>query len=223
MHRHTSSTGTDLDEPKDAGLSFINMNVLTIDKARAYGRRMMTPEHDAAKYPQPSERAVGAGGSGAMRDLTITALRVLIVVLLLGLVLVQAWILPVLAHDSAQMYPEVAYLQIPFLVLSILAVACAQVVLWCIWKLLSMVRGDSIFSDRAFRYVDVVVWAAVAGGVVLLIVLVWLGAAAGGPPGVTLALGCGILCCLALALLMLVMRGLLRKATTMHEFIELVA
>ena len=159
-----------------------------------------------------------------MHDPTIAALRVLVVVLALALVFSQALILPLLAHESAKTFPEVAYLQVPFLVLAILAVACAQLVLWCVWMLLGMVRSDSIFTGRAFRYVEVIIWAAVAGGVILVSMQVVLGVVVGGGgPGVVLALVGGSLCCLALALLMLVMRGLLRKATTMHDFIELVA
>lgn len=205
-------------------MSFVNTNTLTIDRGRAYCRRMATPEHDAEQHPDSATHEVGAGGAGALHDVTIAALRVLVVVLILGLVLTQTVILPLLAHESAQTFPEVAYLQVPFLVLAILGVACAQVVLWCIWKLLGMVRSDSIFTGRAFRYVDVIIWAAVAGGAILAGMQVVLGVVVGGGgPGVVLILVGGTLCCLALALLMLVMRGLLRKATTMHDFIELVA
>ena len=153
-----------------------------------------------------------------MRRSTITTLRALIVLLLLGTLIVQAWIIPVLAGETASVYPEVSYLQVPFTVLAILVVLCFQLGLVCIWRLLSMVARDRIFSTGAFRYVDAIVVAllvatALLGGIDTYLTFVLHA----NPPLVALLLAGGVVGGAALALLMVVMRGLLQKALRLES------
>ena len=155
-----------------------------------------------------------------MTSLTVTASKALIAVLLVGAVTIQAVIIPTLANEMAGFYPEVDYLQIPITVLSVLVVAGIEVVLLCIWKLLSMVHEDSIFSGRSFRYVNIIVGALLTVAVLLIAILVvlMLLAQAGGP-GVMLALLAGIAGSTAVALVVAVMRGLLKKATQQQSYL----
>ena len=44
----------------------------------------------------------------------------------------------------------------------VLGIVCVQVTAVCVWQLLTMVRRDTVFSAAAFRYVDVIIDAAVA-------------------------------------------------------------
>jgi len=78
-------------------------------------------------------------------------LRVALVVLLLGTVLVQV-LLPVFASDEGRIFPEVAYLVVPYSVAAILFIGCGQVALLAVWRLLSMVNGGVIFTRRALRW-----------------------------------------------------------------------
>ncbi len=99
-------------------------------------------------------------------------------------------------------------------------VACAQVVLVAVWVLLSMVRRGSIFSVRAFRWVDVIIGAGVAAVVVsstiaghlYLVVEPRLDA-----PGIIVLAGTVVLATAAFAALMVVMRSLLRSATELQS------
>ncbi len=89
-------------------------------------------------------------------------LRVALVVLLLGTVLAQV-LVPVFASEEGKIFPEVAYLVVPYSVAGILVIACGQVALLVVWRLLSLVSGGVIFTRRALRWVDVItVCAAVA-------------------------------------------------------------
>jgi hypothetical protein len=146
--------------------------------------------------------------------------KVFIFLLALAGLLLQAVLLPLQASQSAQQFPEVAFLHIPILVLSILVVVCGHVVLGCVWFLLSLVRRDAIFSERAFRFVDIMIGALVVAGAAILAVLLTIGLSAhAGPPGVVFP-GAGIaLCCAALALVLVVMRGLLVKATEQERYL----
>ena len=103
------------------------------------------------------------------------------------------------------------------LVVWIVVVACVQVAIVAIWRLLDLVREDAIFDERAFRWVDVVVRCgacatAIAFGVAVYLTFV----ATEGAPFVLFGLVGVIVVGAALTLLMVVMRTLLRKATELE-------
>lgn len=152
-----------------------------------------------------------------MSELARRVLRVVIVLLLAGLLFFQAVLIPLLGVDIAEGGDEVAHLRWPVVVIGILGVATVEVVLVCIWQLLTMVRADTVFSRSAFRYVDVIIGAiAVAAGLLLLLgVLLAPGEAV--PPGMVLALGIVAMGVGGIALLVLVLRALLAKAVALDS------
>jgi hypothetical protein len=147
-----------------------------------------------------------------MNKLVIRLLRVTLVVLLLGTVLAQL-LVPVYASQEATVFPEVAYLAVPYSVVLIVVIACVQVALLVTWRLLSLVNGGVIFSRRALRWVDVITACAVVATVLSAGVLFHLLFIVGvGGPGVLLWLAACLAGGLAFVLLMVVMRGLLASA-----------
>ncbi|MFI6424298.1 DUF2975 domain-containing protein [Promicromonospora sp. NPDC050880] len=142
-------------------------------------------------------------------------LRLVIVVLLLGTLLVQLVVLPELSAGVASAYPETARLRAPALVWSVAVLVPAQVVLVAIWRLLGLVGRDAVFSLGAFRWVDLMIWAAAGSCVLALGLLGWLTVQTlgyGMQPGIGLTLtGCAVLAG-GVALLVAVLRGLLVKA-----------
>lgn len=110
---------------------------------------------------------------------------------------------------------------IPLLVTAaILGVALVQVVLVAGWMLLGMIAEDSIFSDRAFRWVDVIIGATAAAtllsaGIFCYVLFADSNGTADEMPllgGLGSLLVCGA-AGTSFAMLMLIMRGLLHKAT----------
>ena len=89
-----------------------------------------------------------------MSDLTVRALRVVLAMMFVAMLLGQVFALPWLAHVMAVDYPEVAQIKVPMLVVSILAFACGQAFVVCVWRLLGMVQRDSIFAEQAIAWVD---------------------------------------------------------------------
>lgn len=146
-----------------------------------------------------------------MNRLAIRLLRVALVVLLLGSVLAQV-LVPVVASQAATTFPEVEYLVVPYSVAGIVAIACAQLALLVVWRLLTMVSGRVIFTRHALRWVDVIVACAVVATVLSSGVMIHLLAVHGGGPGIVLGLAATLACGLAFVLLMVVMRGLLESA-----------
>ena len=146
-----------------------------------------------------------------MHMLASRLLRVALVVLLLGTVLAQV-LLPVFAAEEGTIFPELAYIVVPYSVAGILAIGCGQVAVLVVWRLLSMVSGGVIFTRRALRWVDVITACAAVGTVLsagpMIHLLFFVGV--GGPLMYWLAacLAGG----LAFVLLMVVMRGLLESA-----------
>lgn len=152
------------------------------------------------------------------------SLRVVLVVLFLGSVFAQVWLIPQLSRDIVDDSPELAALATPYVVLWIAVAGCAQIVLLAVWVLLGKIGRGAIFSDRAFRWVDAIIGAgALATALVFGFEIHLLGIVdAGGPPlGILLT---GIVTAgAAFVLVMLVMRGLLRQATALqHELEEVV-
>jgi hypothetical protein len=147
-----------------------------------------------------------------MNTSVIALLRVTLVVLLIGTVLAQL-LVPVLAFAEATVFPEIAYLAVPYAVALIAVIVCAQVALLVVWRLLSLVGGGVIFTRRALRWVDVIIACAVVATVLSVGVLIhMLGfVPGGGGPTIYFMLAC-IAGGLAFVLLMIVMRGLLESA-----------
>jgi hypothetical protein len=148
-----------------------------------------------------------------MNKLAIRLLRVALVVLLLGSVLGQV-LVPLFASQAAKTFPEVEYLVVPYSVAGILAIACGQLVLLVVGRLLSMVSGGVIFTRRAVRWVDVITVCGAVATVLCAGVMTHLLAVHGGGPGVILGLVVTVTCGVTFVLLMIVMRGLLEAATT---------
>ncbi len=144
-----------------------------------------------------------------MNNLVIGLLRVTLVVLLLGAVLAQV-LVPVAASQVGTTVPEVAYLVVPYSLAAILFIACVQVALLVVWRLLSLVNGGVIFTRRALRWVDVITACAVVATALsagVLIHMLSFVPGGGGPMGLYVA-AC-VAAGLAFVLLMVVMRGLL--------------
>jgi Protein of unknown function (DUF2975) len=146
-----------------------------------------------------------------MDKLIIRLLRVALLVLLLGSVLGQVAV-PMFASEAARTFPEVAYLVVPYSVAGILVIACGQVALLVVWRLLSMIRGGVIFTHRALRWVDVIIVCGAVATVLNAGVWMHLLAVHGGGPGIILWLTASLASGVAFVLLMIVMRGLLELA-----------
>jgi hypothetical protein len=141
---------------------------------------------------------------------TVRALRVVLVVMLVGTVLIQAGLVWALVSGND---PEDGSRPLTaFRIVTILGMLSVQVALLCVWRLVTMVRRGTVFSESAFSYVDGVIGAIVAAA------LVWFAATAiNAPgqrddPGVTIIMaGVGV-AILGVALIVLVLRTLLAQA-----------
>ncbi|QCB94821.1 DUF2975 domain-containing protein [Cellulomonas shaoxiangyii] len=145
----------------------------------------------------------------------VLASRAVIVVVLGGTLVLQLYMLPSLLADVREEEGALELLRLPVLALTILMVACVQVALVCVWRLLTMVRRDTVFSPAAFRWLDVVTGAAVVECLLFLLLGALLAPGEAVPPGVVLMLGVVGAGFLGIALLVLLMRSLLAKAVAL--------
>jgi hypothetical protein len=122
-------------------------------------------------------------------------------------------LLPVFASEEGRIFPELAYLVVPYSVAGILFIGCGQVALLAVWRLLSLVGSGVIFTRRALRWVDVITaCGAVATMLSAGVLIHLLGVVGVGGPGIVLGLGASLAGGLAFVPLMVVMRGLLEAA-----------
>jgi hypothetical protein len=147
-----------------------------------------------------------------MGTLTLLALRIVLALVLVGSVFVQVVMVPLLASDLDELNADHAYLRTPLLVFAVVGIAAIQVVLVCVWRLLTMVRRGTVFSDAAFRYVDVVIGAVAATSLLTFTLGVVLAPGEAVAPGVVLLIGGAAVLVAGIALIVLVMRMLLAQA-----------
>ncbi|MEH0936175.1 DUF2975 domain-containing protein [Micromonospora psammae] len=137
------------------------------------------------------------------------------------LVLFQTMSLPGQFAHMARESPDMAYLRWPATAVTVFWVLCVQVVIVATWKLLTLVKNDRIFTPAALAWVDAIVWAIAAAWVVLVGVFLYVGFNAN-DPGLPLLLFLMTIGVTVLGLLMVVMRALLRQATTLRTDMEAV-
>jgi hypothetical protein len=145
-----------------------------------------------------------------MGKLTVHALRAVLALVLTGTVLIQvlmAWTL-IVGND-----PEDGSLPLTALrLITILGMVTVQVAVVCVWRLVTMVRRETVFSDAAFRYVDIVIGAIVAAALVWFTVTAINAPGQRDDPGVSLIMGGIGVAILGVALIVLVLRMLLAQA-----------
>jgi hypothetical protein len=143
-----------------------------------------------------------------MGKATILALRIVIALALAGSVVVQAMIVPAIWRDlvGAPVAIRVTVVTIIFL-----GVVTMQVFAGCVWMLLTKVRRGSVFSESSFVYVHVIVGAILAAAVLAFAMAVLLASGEAAPGVVGLVGGAGLVLG-GMALLVVVMKALLRQA-----------
>jgi hypothetical protein len=151
----------------------------------------------------------------------VAALRVFLVLLFGILVMFQTFSLPGQFAFMAKESPDMAYLRWPATAVTVFWLLCVQVVIVCTWQLLTLVKADRIFTEAALAWVDRIVWAILAAWVTLLAVFLYVGFNAD-DPGLPLLLFLLLTGITVLGLLMVVMRALLRQATTLRTDMEAV-
>ena len=149
----------------------------------------------------------------------VLLLRVLLVLAFLAVLVLQLMSVPGMLDYRAEQNPDLGWRRWVLLGILEAELVCAQVVIVCTWMLLGMVRQDRIFTDQAMRWVDGIVGALVVGwlvwaGLSLLIVL------DADDPGTPLLLAILLLAGAVFLLLMIVMRALLKQATTLRADLE---
>ncbi|MEU5576197.1 DUF2975 domain-containing protein [Streptomyces huasconensis] len=147
-----------------------------------------------------------------MGKLTVGALRVVLVALLAGSVFVQAVLVPLLAADLRGSDGDLASRGVPVVVIVLLGFVAAEVVMVCVWRLVTMMRRGTVFSHASFRYVDVVTGAFVAAALLVFALGVVLAPGEAVAPGVVLLVGGVGVAVLGVALIVLVLRMLLAQA-----------
>jgi hypothetical protein len=151
----------------------------------------------------------------------IVPLRICLVVLFGVLVVFQTLSLPGQFRYMAEQHPEDADQRWPLTAIAVFLVLCVQVVVVATWKLLGLVSSDRIFTPSSLVWVDAIIGAIAAAWLVLLGIFVWVGFHAD-DPGAPMLLLLILVAGAVLGLLIVVMRALLRQATTLRTDMDAV-
>jgi hypothetical protein len=147
----------------------------------------------------------------------ISALRAALVVMGLGALGLQVLIIVLIVMNAAEADPGDP--GVLYAILGIATLACLELGLVAVWVLLGMVRRDAIFDERAFRWVSVITTAGLAATLPVAVFCAHFGEL-DDAPGMILIGGGVVLAGVSFALLMTVMRGLLRKATVLRRELD---
>lgn len=151
----------------------------------------------------------------------VGVLRILLGLAFAALALAQGVVLPATFGLRAAQSAELAHLRGPMLTVSVLELLCVQVVIVCTWRLLTMVENDRIFTEEALAWVNLIVGAIAVAEALLLVTFLSV-VALGGLSGLSVALLLVLVAGAVLGLLIVVMRALLRQATTLRSDLEAV-
>jgi Protein of unknown function (DUF2975) len=153
-----------------------------------------------------------------MGKLTVLALRAVLVMVLTGTVFIQTMMVWTLAFATD---PEDGSLPLtPLRLITIVGMASVQAAGVCVWRLVTMVRRGTVFSDAAFRYVDVIIGAIVTAALLWFAVTALNAPGQRDDPGVTLIMGGIGVAILGVALIVLILRMLLAQAAQMQAELD---
>lgn len=157
----------------------------------------------------------------------VRLLRVLLVLLFLAAAIGQTLSWPGKFAYMAREDPDLAHLRWPLTAVAVLGLLAVEVVIVCIWKLLTLVTAGRIFSTDAFVWVDTIVWSLATAWVLLgagsfAIVLTLYVTPELRDPGMPMMLAGVVLAAGVPTLLMVVMRTLLRQAAALRTDLDAV-
>ncbi|GLZ77863.1 transporter [Actinorhabdospora filicis] len=155
-----------------------------------------------------------------MGKLAVQALRVVLVLLFGGSLFVQTVMLPLIAVNDSDTRPQAAGMTWALTVILILWIITAQVILVCVWNLLTMVGRGTVFSPGAFRWVHLIIGALIAAAVLTASLAGMIAPGDDVPPGMVLLLGGAVIGQLGVALIVLVLRMLLVQAAGMRAELD---
>lgn len=150
---------------------------------------------------------------GALAWLTWLALSALLMLVTVAVIGAFA-----IVELLAQFLPVLAPTQYRLTAVSMGFGICVAVALVSTGVLVGYVRADRIFRSSASRWVDVLVAAAAVGSALNVLALFFIP----GPPQLFLLVEAGVPAGVAITLVLLVMRALLRRAASMHVELDAV-
>ena len=135
----------------------------------------------------------------------------------------QIMVIPTTAADEVDVFPAYAPFAAPYVAVAILGVACVQVALAALWRLLGMVRHGAIFTPRAYPWVDIIIGSSVVATTLAVGAAAHLAVAEIPSPDDGMDVLSGLAAAIAaagagasFAMLTLIMRSLLRRATALR-------
>lgn len=149
----------------------------------------------------------------------VAALRIFLVLLFGVLVVFQTLSFPGQFAYMAREEPDDAALRWPLTFVAAFFILCVQVVIVCTWQLLTLVKHDQIFTAASMRWVNGILWATGAAWVGLVGVSSYVVATAD-DPGAPMMLLLLLTSVTVFGLLMVVLRALLHRATTLRDDME---
>lgn len=160
-----------------------------------------------------------------MQRWTVLALRALIVLALVLMLSFQALISVGFFAGFPDAPADVTPADIIVWTCIFCFVICVECVLVCVWRLVTLAADGRIFARTTLSWVDLALGAVLLATALVLTAVLAIGLGSGGgvPPVLLVAGGTGIVFGLGLALVVLVLRDLLRRATTLeHDLAEVI-
>jgi hypothetical protein len=158
---------------------------------------------------------------------SVLVLKVFLAALFVFLLAMQVFSLPGQFVNDAANSPKTALVSWMLLAATEVGALCFEVVIVCTWRLLTMVRRDSIFSRGSLPWVDAIMWAVIVAWVTFAVAAVSITAfiyftPGLRDPGVPILLFGLTLAGAVVPLLVMVLRALLRQAAELRAEIDVV-
>ncbi|MHC6175343.1 DUF2975 domain-containing protein [Glutamicibacter sp. X7] len=144
---------------------------------------------------------------------TILLLKIVLAAAILGGLFVQCFMIPLAITDGPTPAPPNEYQRISVLLYLGLLLLALQVCALCVWRLASMVHKRTVFSPAAFKFVNTIIGCVGFAALLTLALGVILAPGEAVPPGIVLLVGGLALAMGGVALIVVILRLLLKQAT----------
>lgn len=142
------------------------------------------------------------------------ALKSAIAIAFIGALFLQVYLIPIGWFDND---PAPDSFRRPTLAALFLCLLCFEIIGVCVWKLVTRVARQTVFSVDSFKYVNAVIGSLIAIAALLVALGATLAPGEEVAPGLVLILGGLALVFVCVALVVLVMRALLRQAISRDQ------
>lgn len=154
-------------------------------------------------------------------NLASNVLKVLLIIFAIGVVVAGIYILPIIAEEMVDIYPELEHAKLPILIACELLLGLLMVGIGVIMYLLILFDRGNTFSLRFVRGLEILTTMCIIATIGIIILFVYMNSIGGPGPLPTLAMAGSIIVIWIVAAVIMLVRSIVKKAMVYKDDYDL--